>query len=130
MQCQNHPESGATGTCSGCAEPFCASCLVSVRGASYCAGCKSMVVTNLAPQAVAVCSDAKAALGLAFVGLLFCGIVLGPVAIAKASSARKQIEANPSLGGKGWADAATVVGIVVIVFFLLGMGEKFSAIGR
>lgn len=121
MHCQNHPEAGATGTCAGCAEEFCARCLVAVRGATYCAGCKGMAVAHLAPQSVAVCSDAKSALGLAFVGLVFCGILLGPLAIAKASSARKQIEANPALGGKGWADAATVVGIVVIVLFVLNL---------
>lgn len=124
MQCQNHPEAGATGTCSGCAEPFCASCLVAVRGATYCAACKSMAVAGMAPQTVAVCSDAKSALGLAFLGILCFGIVLGPVAMAKASRARKQIEANPALGGKGWADAATVVGAVVLVFFVLGVLSK------
>jgi len=119
MPCQNHPESGANGTCSGCAEPFCASCLVSVRGVTYCAGCKNMAITGVSPQAVAVCADARSALGLAFVGIVFCGPVLGPLAIAKASSARKQIAANPALGGKGWADAATVVGSVVLAFVLL-----------
>lgn len=121
MQCQNHPESGATGTCSGCAEPFCASCLVSVRGAAYCAGCKGMAISNLSPQSVVVCSDAKSALGFAFVGLVVCGPVLGPLALVKAAGARKQIEANPALGGKGWADAATVVGAVVILFFVLNL---------
>lgn len=130
MQCHNHPEAGASGTCSGCAEPFCPSCLVSVRGATYCASCKGMAVSGVVPQAVDVCADAKSALGIAFAGLLVFGIVLGPLAISKAASARKQIAANPALGGKGWADAATVVGAVVVVFFILNLVVRFTAISR
>jgi hypothetical protein len=124
MQCQNHPDAEATGTCTGCAEPFCASCLVTVRGGTYCAGCKSMAVAGLTPQVVAVCNEAKTALLLAFVGLIFCGIILGPLAIARAQSANRQIDSNPSLGGRGHAQAATVVGILVIVFFVLSVFVK------
>jgi hypothetical protein len=127
MHCQNHADTAATGTCAGCAEPFCSSCLVTVRGATYCAGCKSMAVSGLAPQAVAVCSDAKSALGIAFVGLLFCGPIFGPLALAKASSARKQIAANPALGGKGWADAATVVASIVLLISVLYLVRVFAS---
>ncbi len=127
MQCQNHAETAATGTCSGCAEPFCSSCLVAVRGATYCAGCKSMAVSKIAPQAVAICSEAKTALGLAFVGLIFCGPIFGPLALVKAGNARKQIAANPALGGKGWADAATVVASVVLFMTVLFFIQRMRA---
>ena len=128
MECHNHPDAGAAGTCSGCAEPFCPSCLVSVRGATYCASCKGMAIAGLRPQAVAVCQDAKSALGIAFVGIVFLGIVFGAIALSRASSVRRQIEANPALGGKGWADAATAVGSAVIAFSLLGLFARFSAL--
>lgn len=128
MACQNHPEVAAGGTCAGCAEPFCPSCLVTVRGATYCAGCKTMAVSGLSSQAVAVCKDAKNALGLAFLGIFCFGFVLGPVAIAKAQNARRQIAANPALGGSGWAHAATAVGIAVLVFSLLGLVAQFHAL--
>lgn len=130
MACHNHPESASTGACAGCAEPFCASCLVTVRGATYCASCKSMAVSGLTSQSVALCQDAKVALGLAFLGIFCFGIVIGPVAIAKAASARRQIAANPALGGRGWANAATVVGIVVFAFSLLGIVIRVRGIGR
>jgi hypothetical protein len=120
MRCQNHPDAGAAGTCSGCAEPFCSRCLVAVRGATYCAACKSMAVTGVTTQSVAICQEAKTALGLAFLGVFagWCffglvGIALGGVAMWKASNARRQIAANPALGGSGWAHAATAVGATV-----------------
>ncbi len=131
MNCQNHPADPAAGSCAGCAEPFCSSCLVSVRGATYCAACKSMAVTGLTPQAVMVSQDAKTALWLAVLGI-FCwlGFILGPVAIFKASRARQQIAANPALGGTGWANAATVVGAVVFLLGVLNVVMRARGLGR
>jgi hypothetical protein len=128
MSCHNHPESAATGTCAGCAEPFCGRCLVTVRGATYCASCKAMAVSGLTSQSVAICQDAKTALGIAFLGVFCFGFILGPVAIVKAQGAKKQIAANPALGGAGWANAATVVGAVVFAFQILSFLTRMRAL--
>jgi hypothetical protein len=120
MDCHDHAGTPAVGTCTGCAEPFCARCLVEVRGARYCAGCKQMAVAGM-PAPVYLCDDAKSALRLAVVGLVIFGIVLEPIAISKALSARRQIAGNPALGGKGRVDAALVVAGVGLLFSLLNV---------
>jgi hypothetical protein len=130
MPCHNHPESASTGTCAGCAEPFCERCLVTVRGANYCAACKSMAVAGVASQTVAIASDAKTALGLAFLSFFCFGFILGPVAMAKAAGARRQIESNPALGGSGWANAATVVGAFALVYSILGVAMQCRSLAH
>ncbi len=131
MRCQNHPADAAAGTCAGCAEPFCASCLVSVRGATYCGPCKSMALAGITPEAVMINQDARTALWLAMLGL-FCwlGLILGPVAMVKASKARRQIAADPAMGGTGWANAATVVGAVVLLLGVLNIVMRARGAGR
>lgn len=71
--------------------------------------------------------DATNALVAAIVGLFFCGIVLGPIAISKANSAKRQIKEDPSLGGEGTATAALVIAIVDIVAWALIMISKASS---
>ena len=36
MKCANHPEREAEGMCAYCGKPFCAECLVEVKGRMYC----------------------------------------------------------------------------------------------
>ena len=36
MKCTNHPEREAEGMCAYCGKPFCAECLVEVKGRMYC----------------------------------------------------------------------------------------------
>ena len=36
MQCTNHPQSEAKGMCTYCGKPFCAECLIEVKGKMYC----------------------------------------------------------------------------------------------
>ena len=36
MKCTNHPEVDAQGMCAYCGKPFCADCLVEVKGRMYC----------------------------------------------------------------------------------------------
>jgi len=121
MNCHNHPDVLASATCAGCAEPFCADCVVNLRGAVYCGSCKTMAVTTAPPPALIPCQEANTALKYAIVGIFCFGIVCGPYAISKALTARKLIAANPSLSGKGRADAALVIGIVVTALWALGM---------
>ncbi len=128
MDCKNHQGTEATDRCAGCAEPFCENCLVNVGGQNYCGGCKQMAVAG-APAVEAItetCKEAKDALTYALIGIFCFGVILGPVAISKAVKAKKLINANPRLGGSGMATAGMVIGILDLVFWVLGVAARVS----
>ncbi len=133
MQCKNHPTAAAADRCAGCAEPFCADCLVEIQGQKYCAACKVMALKGppvMAEEATIPCKEAGEALTYAIVGLFCFGFILGPIAISKASKAKKMIALNPRLTGSGKATAATIIGIVGLVLWVLSLIMRFSAMGR
>jgi hypothetical protein len=53
------------------------------------------------------------------IGLLICGVVFGPLAIARANSAKREIAMNPTYGGGGYATAGLVLGILDLVAFAI-----------
>jgi len=65
------------------------------------------------------CKEANDALIMAIIGLILSlgciGIVLNILAITKASTAKKMIEANPMLTGSGKAQAAMTISIIGLV---------------
>ena len=129
MQCKNHPVVPAVDRCAGCAEPFCNDCLVEIHGQKYCASCKVMALRGqpvVAEGATVPCKEANEALTYAIVSLFCFGFILGPVAISKASKARKMIELNPRLAGSGKATAATIIGVVALVLWVLGLISRVS----
>lgn len=69
--------------------------------------------------------DAVASMVWGIVGLFFCGLILGIVAISKSNSAKKAIEADPCLSGGGYATAGMVLGIIDLVFWGLWMIMRF-----
>jgi hypothetical protein len=110
-------------------EPFCAACLVTVRGRSYCASCKTMALGERAPvfeQITEECQEAKDALKYAIIGIFCFGIILEPIAISKALNAKKMIAANPNLTGSGKATAALVIAIVTFVLWIVSLGLRIS----
>ena len=75
---------------------------------------------------------ATAALVLGIVSIVFCGIILGPLAIAKANEAKRAIARNPDLTGEGQATAGMICGIVGLalnVLMILIQVLAFSAVG-
>jgi hypothetical protein len=72
---------------------------------------------------------AVASLVCGLIGLLICGVVFGPIAIAQASSAKRAIAADPSLGGGGMATAGMVLGIVDLAFFVIFLLIRLSMMG-
>jgi hypothetical protein len=131
MQCKNHPEAEAIDRCTGCAETFCGDCLVEVKGQKYCADCKQMSVAGPPPiseEGSIPCKEAGEALTYAIIGIFCFGIILGPIAISKANKAKKKIEADPRLTGSGKATAATTIGIIVIVLWVVGMIARLASI--
>jgi hypothetical protein len=133
MECKNHPEVTAVDRCAGCAEPFCADCLVEIQGQKYCGACKTMALRGAPPiaeEATIPCKEANEALTYAIVGIFCCGIILQPIAISKALKAKKMIAMNPRLTGSGKATAGLIIGIVGLVLWILGMIVRLAAIGH
>ena len=128
MECSVHAGVNAADRCAGCAEPFCDNCLVDVQGQKYCGSCKVMALQGSSPAAVAttVCKEAKDALIMSIIGLFCFGIILEPLAIAKANEARRKMAADPTLTGSGMATAATVIAVIGLVLWVLGIIARVS----
>ncbi|HEX3476646.1 MAG TPA: RING finger protein [Kofleriaceae bacterium] len=62
------------------------------------------------------------------IGLVVCGIILGPIAISSASKAREAMANDPSLGGEGLATAGKILGVIDIVGFLIAILIRVSSI--
>jgi hypothetical protein len=129
MQCRNHPNVSATDRCTGCAEPFCPNCLVQVHGQNYCASCKMMTVKGPPPPPASrsreILTQARDALLLSIFGLFCCAIIFEPMALSKASEAKRLIDADHRLDGRGMATAAQVIAVIGLVIWALGLLAKF-----
>ena len=77
-------------------------------------------------EATIPCKEANEALTYGIVGMFCFGIVLGPVAISKALKAKKMISMNPRLAGSGKATAGLVLGILALVFWVIGIAARVS----
>ena len=126
MQCKNHPLAAAIDRCVGCAEPFCGDCLVEMHGQKYCGLCKIMAVKRqpiILETPTIPCKEADEALMYSIAGLVcfFLGFIFGPVALVKASKAKKMIELNPRLKGEGKVVAARIIAGIVLTFWFLGI---------
>ena len=99
-------------------------------GYIYCTQCRSMIPIG-APMCVtcrAITSPdgiyhgprsnapgAVASLVCGIIGLLICGVVFGPIAIAQGTQARRAVATDPTLTGGGMATAGLVLGIIDLV---------------
>lgn len=130
MECRNHPGVEATGRCAGCAEAFCSNCLVEIGGKPYCASCKTLSANPNAAvmpeEATIPCKEANEALTLSIIGIFCFGIILEPLALVKASKARKMMAENPRLAGSGKATAATIIAVVALVLWVLGLLARLA----
>jgi len=128
MDCKNHPGVAAVNRCAGCAEPFCGNCLVDVMGKPYCAACKFMAVAGapMVEGATMPCKEANEALTYAIVGIFCFGIILEPIALVKASKAKKMIEMNPRLTGSGKVTATYIIAIIALVLWVIGVVARVS----
>jgi hypothetical protein len=129
MQCKNHPSVEATDRCAGCAEPFCPDCVVEIHGQKYCAQCKVSALKGppqLTEEATLPCKEANEALTYAIVSIFCFGIILAPVALIKASKAKKMIDLNPRLSGSGKIAAARIIASVALVLWIVGVIAKIN----
>jgi hypothetical protein len=131
MDCKNHAGVAAVGRCTGCAEPFCGNCLVDIQGRSYCGSCKTMALSGapMIEAATIPCKEADEALKYAIIGIFCFGIILEPMALVKASKARKMMALNPRLSGSGKVTAAYIIASIGLVLWVLGLIARVAAIG-
>jgi hypothetical protein len=134
MQCKNHTAVAAVDRCAGCAESFCADCLVEIHGQKYCGACKVLALKGGAPtvaeEATIPCKEAGEALTMAILSLFCFGFIVGPIAISKANKAQKMIEMNPRLTGSGKAQAAKVIGIIGLCLWVLSLILRIATASR
>ena len=127
MNCKTHPSIAAQDRCAGCAEPFCQTCLVEVRGQKYCGSCKVMAIDG--PPTVdgtVPCVEASEALKYAILSLFCCGLILGPMAIQKGLKARRAIQSDPTLTGEAKANIAIMIGIVALAMWAVNMISRVT----
>lgn len=82
-----------------------------------------------APQVYAdpgECALARQALIYSIVGLFCFGIVLGPMAISKAKSAKMIIAGTPGMRGEGMAQAALIIGAIDVGLWALGLVARLT----
>ncbi len=136
--CANAPLRRLDPPVAGTVNPMAASL---AAGLMYCPGCRHPIPVSapICPSCRAIASPdgiyhgpkinavgATASLVYGIIGLFICGIVLGPVAISKASSAKQAIRSDPTLSGNGLATAGVVLGVLDIVGFVIIMLVRLS----
>jgi hypothetical protein len=106
--------------------------LVLAAGTQVCPGCRAITSPDglyHGPKLNA--PGAVASLVLGIIGLVFCGVVLGPLAIWQATNAKNAISRDPVYGGGGMATAGMVLGIISLVLGILWFMIAFGrGIGR
>ncbi|HET9626214.1 MAG TPA: DUF4190 domain-containing protein, partial [Kofleriaceae bacterium] len=106
--------------CPHCRQPI-------IMGAQICPMCRAITSPDgiyHGPKMNA--PGATAALVCGLVGLLFCQIVMGPLAIVKSNEAKRAMANDPTLGGAGMATAGMVLGIIDLVLFVIWIGVAVS----
>lgn len=73
---------------------------------------------------------ASQALMMSIAGIFICAPLLSPRAISSASKVKEEIRRDPRLGGEGMATAAQIIGVLGLVFWIIGLFSKLSATGR
>jgi hypothetical protein len=73
------------------------------------------------------CKEADEALKYAIIGIFCFGIILEPIALVKASKAKKMMALNPRLSGSGKITATYVIASVALVLWVLGVIVQVSA---
>lgn len=81
-------------------------------------------------EATIPCKEASEALTYSIVGLFCFGIILEPIALSKASKAKKMMELNPRLSGVGKATAAQIIGTIGLILWVIGIFGRVSNITK
>jgi hypothetical protein len=108
----------------------CPNCRVAIMvGTQVCPSCRAITTPDGLYHGPKVnAPGAVASLVCGLIGLVFCGIILGPIAISRANTAKQSIASDPTLGGEGLATAGMILGIIDLVLFVIYMLLKFSTL--
>ncbi|WP_428267182.1 DUF4190 domain-containing protein [Haliangium sp.] len=97
----------------------CPACQFSLaESAEFCSNCGAITTPDgvyRGPKENAPGSTAALVYGI--IGLFFCGLIFGILAISKAKSAKELIANDPRYGGEGMATAGQVLGIIDLVLW-------------
>ncbi|MBC7974005.1 MAG: DUF4190 domain-containing protein, partial [Myxococcales bacterium] len=89
-----------------------------VQGAHICPLCRGITSPDGIYHGIKVnAPGATAALVYGIIGLFFCGVIFGPVAISKSNEAKRAMSSDPTLGGEGLATAGMVLGVLDLIFW-------------
>lgn len=122
--CLNHPAVHTDQSCGRCGRPFCGDCLVPIRGQALCGGCKLLMLRDMQRQSTVRDRRADEALSMAAIGVLICGPVLEPLALARAITALQRHR-----GEREWADRwKAITAVVVASLYLLVILLTFGSI--
>jgi len=100
-------------------ESFCATCGDIVSG--YCFRCQNLYPQPAYTGPKKTLPEANEALKYALFGLICFGFILGPIAIVKGTSAKKQIAADPRYEGEGIATAAQIIGAIELLLYVFSI---------
>lgn len=127
--CQRHPATAAAAPCAQCAAPFCEDCLVIAQGKSWCRACLTATVALLPPPTAGTirCREADQALRLALIGVFVLGPILEPIALIRASQARRLMVKDARLTGDAKVALATAIAIAALAIWGIVLGTKLLA---
>ena len=125
-QCQRHPATAAAAPCAQCAAPLCEDCRVTAQGRSWCRACLTATVALLPPPTAGTirCREADQAFRLALIGIFVLGPVLEPIALVRASQARRLIAADTRLAGDAKVAIATAIAVAALAIWGIVLGSK------
>ena len=101
-------------------EMVCPTCGDVVSG-GFCFRCRNLSAAGDYTGPKETLPEAKEALKFAIIGIFCFGIVLGPMAIVKGTSAKKAIAQDPRYEGEGMATAAQIIGGIVTLLYVVNI---------
>ena len=121
MQCLNHAEvDQGIVRCLRCQQPFCADCVVMLRGYWYCGPCKGEIVRDI--QSGTTATYELASIGRRFVATLIDGLVQGAAMMLVMIPFIALMGGMAAMAGQGGANedaAAAVLGLSVVGFYVV-----------
>jgi hypothetical protein len=74
-----------------------------------------------APVGQSYANDARTAMIVAIIGIFCFGIVLGPIGLVLGNSAKKKMRASGNMEGEGMANAAIIIGWIIVGLAIVGI---------
>jgi hypothetical protein len=125
MNCYEHPEVSAVGTCANCGRGICQQCMTVVDAKIYCRACAAAGATFQQANQTNGLSIASLVLGIVSVPLDFCygaGLLLAIPAVIMGFVARNQIkQTGGKQRGSGMALAGILTGGIPAILAIVGL---------